>query len=73
MAGAILGAKDKVRLLRESVSVSVNVFAEGKGETLAVNSFNVLSTLLTAGAATVDKASMFLPQEVPVLVREDRY
>lgn len=45
----------------------------GKERHFAVNSFSVLSTLLTAGAATVDKASMFLPQEVPVLVREDRY
>lgn len=81
-----LRTKDKIRLVRESVSVSVNVsvcmhvcfsvcvcLRRGKGRRLAVNSFNVLGSLLTAGAAIVDKASMFLPQEVPVLVREDRY
>lgn len=44
-----------------------------KDRHLAINSFNVLSTVLNAGDTTMDKTSMFLPREVPVLVREDRH
>ena len=44
-----------------------------KDKHVAINSFNGLSTVLHARDTTVDEASMFLPREVPVLVKEDRY
>lgn len=68
MPGAVLGTEDKSRFVRECECLQ-----RGKDRHLAINSFNALSTVLNAGDTTMDKTSMFLPREVPVLVREDRY
>ena len=46
-----------------------------RGERVGIfsNSFNVLSTALYVRDTAVQRTSVFLPQEVPALVREDRH
>ena len=55
------------------IKVCVCAHRVEKVDMQAHNSFNVLSTVLYARDTAVQKASRFLPREVPALVREDRH
>ena len=74
MPATVLGTESKSRFVHVCACVGGCVcLRREKDKHVAINSFNGLSTVLHARDTTVDEASMFLPWEVPVLVKEDRY
>lgn len=74
MPATVVGAESKSRFVRMCARAGGSgCLRRGKAKHVAVHSFNVLSPILHARDTAVDEASMFLPREVPVLGKEDRY